>query len=1045
MAGGDFRKLAWLFAVTTVALTIVVTARWHLRERDPLAGIVSLAAKAPRRAVEPRLAGFPFAPFASRARGSDQQRELLRLRSAALELIALRERSHRAADLHIVGIGRLIEGQHDAVNSLREASSVEPANARYLNDLAAAMYVRARADQDPQELAMALASIDRALYLQPASQEALFNRALILEAFPLREHAVAAWERYLAFDAQSPWADEARARRDRLRQDRAQTDRSQLFAIVKVPTGGDEAVLGPLTDRFPEEARRLAESTLFAEWAKATLGGDDVAARARLADIRVIGKVLNARRGDALLADAVVAIDGCGGSVCRILAEGHRAYDEGRRLYGGREVARALELFRIASSRFRTGGSPLLWTADYYTASCLDDQSDPKAFQRIFGLLAVVPQSYKALRAQLYWQSGTIHSRTDRVVDALGQYERALGLFKELEERNNANRMRSSVAAMNSLLGRSAVAWRHRADAFAALPASGEEGTLQVLLELVARMEAVEQRWGVSASFFALSLEEGFRINPRLEASALLWRALVLGRLGRTADARQEIDAARLSVASVKDVSLKTEALDDLAFAEAAIVRSSDPARSAVLMESFIDSAEQRHRTLFLAEAYLERARAELALRNSSAAAGFFRRALDVVDGRRDDTSAGGIVDVYFATATSATMELVGLLQSENKIDEAFSVLERARGRSLNALRTNRNGQRVALRPEEIAAKLPGDIVLLSYLLLHDRVVAFTIRRDEGLRGWSIPHSRKSVIEGIARLRSVIERNEASAIAAESRALHRILIEPLKSALSGARTWAVITDPAMEELPFSALNDASGRSVLETASVVYVPSAKMFVTPPTSRPAANGELALIIGNPTLDRTAFASLAPLPAAKSEAEELARRYGNAIVLTDGEATSERFLELLPAANTIHVAAHSLTMRHDPMHSMLVMAPTAQRSGAVYAEEVVRRGCSARVVVLAACRTASLSEVPSDVATLARAFIVAGARHVVGTLWNVDDEETAIFSKDFHEQLGRSATPADALHRAQRALARNHPPRVWAAFVVLSAGSDEILVSV
>ena len=113
-------------------------------------------------------------------------------------------------------------------------------------------------------------------------------------------------------------------------------------------------------------------------------------------------------------------------------------------------------------------------------------------------------------------------------------------------------------------------------------------------------------------------------------------------------------------------------------------------------------------------------------------------------------------------------------------------------------------------------------------------------------------------------------------------------------------------------------------------------------------------------------------------------------------------------------------------------------------------------ADIVVLSACNTA-LGEVTTEgVWGLQRAFKQAGAQTIVMSLWQVDDEATAVFMQYFYEALlkGRQTLakavsidveiaehifnyPHDALATAQRRM-RQHPkyfaPYYWAGFIVV-----------
>ena len=81
-----------------------------------------------------------------------------------------------------------------------------------LNDLSAALSNRAiatrRAIPDAVE---AVRCADRAWRIGH-TPEAAWNRAIAIEALNGRAHAMTAWHDYLAIDATSPWAAEARKR-----------------------------------------------------------------------------------------------------------------------------------------------------------------------------------------------------------------------------------------------------------------------------------------------------------------------------------------------------------------------------------------------------------------------------------------------------------------------------------------------------------------------------------------------------------------------------------------------------------------------------------------------------------------------------------------------------------------------------------------------------------------------------------------------------------------------------------------------------------------
>jgi CHAT domain-containing protein len=72
------------------------------------------------------------------------------------------------------------------------------------------------------------------------------------------------------------------------------------------------------------------------------------------------------------------------------------------------------------------------------------------------------------------------------------------------------------------------------------------------------------------------------------------------------------------------------------------------------------------------------------------------------------------------------------------------------------------------------------------------------------------------------------------------------------------------------------------------------------------------------------------------------------------------------------------------------------------------------------------------------MTRGFMYAGAARVLVSLWDVNDEATAVFMGHFYQaMLGREKmTPAAALRAAQTAMAKDRrwsSPYYWAAFVL------------
>jgi len=160
-----------------------------------------------------------------------------------------------------------------------------------------------------------------------------------------------------------------------------------------------------------------------------------------------------------------------------------------------------------------------------------------------------------------------------------------------------------------------------------------------------------------------------------------------------------------------------------------------------------------------------------------------------------------------------------------------------------------------------------------------------------------------------------------------------------------------------------------------------------------------------------------------------------------LSGPAATRERLIgsTSFTAGSILHLSTHAVADDADPGNSSIFLAPSAggTRPGRLTAEQISSLSLRADLATLATCESGlgqvSKGEGPMS---LARAFLAAGSRSVIVSLWSAPDYSTAQIMTDFYELLMRQGVRRDeALTLAKRKLAKRYDsPFRWAPFVLV-----------
>jgi CHAT domain-containing protein len=410
-------------------------------------------------------------------------------------------------------------------------------------------------------------------------------------------------------------------------------------------------------------------------------------------------------------------------------------------------------------------------------------------------------------------------------------------------------------------------------------------------------------------------------------------------------------------------------------------------------------------------------------------------------------------------------------LVNEGHSSDRRQLLDRLWETELRSLRFDGGPTETQSAPVEKAVPLdnlqarlrPGELVI-EYALGMPHSFAFAITHDQ-----AVPYplkSRKEIESAISRhIQAVQARGDGRS---EGRDLYALLFQPI--ALLGQNSRVIIVpDGKLNMAPLGAAVDPHGRYLVESHILSFAPSATAFYMLSAAKRAPTTPVEVLgVGGafyssvpamptgPELSGVGlFSSFAPprfskLSRSRAEVAELASA-GNwdTRVLTGDDAT-ERVLKRLPLSefDVLHFSLHSAIDRDFPDRSALVLTANSgdQEDDLLQAREIIGLKLKAELVTLSACDGASGT--PEGIAgtnSLVQAFLMAGARSVVASVWQADDAFTAALMRRFYANLRVGHDKAEALTLANRELLKQWGPAAlpvyWAGFRLVGDADGRI----
>lgn len=366
--------------------------------------------------------------------------------------------------------------------------------------------------------------------------------------------------------------------------------------------------------------------------------------------------------------------------------------------------------------------------------------------------------------------------------------------------------------------------------------------------------------------------------------------------------------------------------------------------------------------------------------------------------------------------------------------------------------------------PEPVTAgniPLRGNEVLLAYKVNPGKTYLWIIEKDKKTSAIEIAVSREELIRRVGEFRGFMENPDSLEAydPEKGQALGRLLLGEALSRIDPAKNIIITPDGVLNILPFEALTAGKTSNTVqymgEKYKISYYPSASVMATmrrfkesPKSSTPLfalgdpvyddsdlryslkESGNIALAAADKTpglnlrsaVIRSGF-SLPRLPETRDEVLRIGELFGyktnDPNIKLDMDATKSELLKSnLGNYRFIHFATHGILSGDIPyiLEPAIVLTQPGNRNpedGFLKMSEILELKLNADTVVLSACKTALGKEIAGEgVVGLSRAFMLAGSKSVIVSLWSVESNSTAVLMKSFYSHLmkpGRSKEEA------------------------------------
>lgn len=391
--------------------------------------------------------------------------------------------------------------------------------------------------------------------------------------------------------------------------------------------------------------------------------------------------------------------------------------------------------------------------------------------------------------------------------------------------------------------------------------------------------------------------------------------------------------------------------------------------------------------------------------------------------------------ELFFINPKTSTIDIDSIQQLLINNKATQLTLFNKRDQYINNNITNINGL------DEIISTIESDETVIAYKFSSLRASAIVVNQNgtqlfdlgnkeviiSALRNWHADASNADDnIEAITSFNRL------------SNELYSLLIKPLGDL---SNTITIIPDAELYYLNFEALLSDNDQYLINNHTISYELSGALYVR--NAQPIKNDISSISAFIPSYSNGDLPALSNTNNGILALSELSGLH----VYSDQETTKENFIAALDSSDILHFGGHAIKVDENNKYSHLALeASTNKARNIISLGDLYSLQTTTQLVALPACHSGSGDLIAGEgISNLSRGFFYAGAKSVISSIWEANDNASSIIMNSFYTYVLQGESKSVALRQAKLDYLKTAPeflrhPKLWAGLTL--TGDDRAL---